>query len=107
MASLDGKNHHIELKSKVLKVTGFVLKENGKPFKITSNNSWKNVAPDDLIVLNFVFETGFLGYSNFYKPKMNVTIYRNNEVLFTEDAYFTAISSMISHFELEEVNINK
>ena len=104
MASLDGKNHHIELKSKVLKVTGFVIKENGKPFKITSNNNWKNVIPNDLIVLSFAFETGFLGYSNFYKPKMDVTVYRNNEVLFTENTYFTSISSMISHFELEEVN---
>jgi len=104
MASLDGKNHHIELKSKVLKVTGFVIKENGKPFKITSNNNWKNVLPNDVIVLSFIFETGFLGYSNFYKPKMDVTVYRNDEVLFTENTYLTSISSMISHFELEEIN---
>jgi len=80
------------------------VKENGKLFKITNNENWKNVLPGDIVCFNFDFVTGFLGYSNHTEPKMNVTVYRNNEVLFGENVYFTSVSAMISHFEIEKVN---
>lgn len=104
MASLNGKRHNITMESKLYQVKAWVTMENGKLFKITSNENWKNVIPGDYIMLRFDFITGFGGYSNHREPKMNVTVYRYNKVLFTENAYFISVANMISHFELIEID---
>lgn len=102
MASLDGKSHHILMRSSLYMIKNWIVKENGKLFKITSNNNWKNVLPGDIVSLSFDFTTGFLGYSNHTEPKMDVVVYRNKDILFKENMYFTSISAMISHFEIEK-----